>query len=648
MTKCHVRELKQVWSAILRDAHRAYPTLGSEFERDLARLLRVVERRGIHLFTVDLPSVAKHFDKCLAAGQYSPSGLPLTKRVSGGVVVPKFLRELYLLVFDNHGCLREDYDIEAIFFIRQLLLVGKKTALSCSRQAVVDEVDNFLTVDTSLPVPHRDWVESRLPSAKFAELFPGFSRESRYAKRTEDLEPPIREQMSTFLSVLDDISKIVSSTLGLYRPGDWKFKHGPGAVSDGSGALNKYCWVNWSERLEAVFAIADCGFHNHASWQRRIDTSHDLGISSKEPTSKLVDVPKTILKPRLIAAEPREHQWCQQNLWHYFRTRVQNSWISNFVRFTDQTRNQELCLRGSFDGSLATVDLSAASDRVTCQFVGNLFGSNASLLGALRASRTCGVRQTQANQWPPTCELRKFSTMGSACTFPVQSLGFLCIALASVYVTRKLGRKVTLKKLRAMSGEVTIFGDDIIIPVDSRELMFGALEVLDFKVNTDKSFWTGKFRESCGVDSFAGVNVTPAYWKAPYTGDPESLASTVAVTNNFHQKWLLETVQYLASTIRRGPIRVPLVGMGSGVCGLKSFVSPPISVKTRWNKDLQKMEALVPVLISTAKRLRTTDDTAVLQYFTEAPEPHIKWEQGIPLRAKLKTRLRWVGTECLV
>lgn len=100
MSKCHVRELSKVYEALFRDASSAYPTLSSEFERDLYRLRRFVELRGIRVYLDDLVAVGKHFDRCLSGGQYILSGLPLTKRFSGRVTIPKFsLGVFYLLVF---------------------------------------------------------------------------------------------------------------------------------------------------------------------------------------------------------------------------------------------------------------------------------------------------------------------------------------------------------------------------------------------------------------------------------------------------------------------------------------------------------------------------------------------------------------------
>lgn len=716
MSKCHVAELQELWAAILTDAARKFPTLESEFCKDLARLQRAVANRGIRVFLEDLVSIGKHFDRCLSCGLYKLSGLPLTKRYSNTVVIPKFLRGLYLQIFHSSGQLKEDCNVEAVQFVRQLTLAFKKGKLRCTAENNEKEVVEFYAVDSALPEPEGFWggvvesvhdrgpgqdgsrvctrerplrgqdplfrqpvngseggtdgsrpalqgagqgnsVRSQDPTEVLASstaetpkgevrgenlggrglIYEGFSKSALYQGRVSTLDPQKRIELSRLLATLDFVSGVVTATLGPYDPSIWRFRHGPGAVSEYRGPANKYCWTNWADTLESEYPIADYGFHSFSSWADRVHTR--TVPSSKELCSRMVCVPKTYSKPRLIAAEPSANQWCQQNMWHYFCNRTQDTWIGRFIRFRDQSRNQDLCTIGSRDGTLATVDLSAASDRVTCHIVGQMFRKNPRLLNCLRASRTQRVEQTVTKRVPSEIRLRKFSTMGNACTFPVESLIFLSIAISCVLTKR--GLRCTMGNIKALSREVAVFGDDLIIPVDCRELLVEALEVLDFKVNVAKSYWTGRFRESCGIDAFRGHDVTPAYWRTFNDGKPESLASTVETRNNFYKKSLYTAADRLASTIRKD---IPYVHTGSGAFGLKSATSLDYSgFKTRWNPALQRTEVFVATLIARQEKTAIEDDSALLQYFTEDPEPFTKWSSGIPQRPLVKIRQRWVA-----
>lgn len=637
MSNCHVKELERLYRALFEDARYRYPSLEMEFEKDLSRLLMLVEQRGIHVYLVDLPAVGKHLDRCLADGQYKLSGLPLTKRYSNRVVIPKFLRGLYLLVFDEHGCLKEECDVDAVFFLRQILYAAKKYKINCASNKVYDTVVDFIETDASLPELDQFWQESPSTTSSNGLFYTGFLRSDLLLKRVDDLDPEVRDEVLLFLRNLDTVSSVLTTTLGSYDPTEWRFKHGPGAISEVIGPTNKYSWKTWSDGLESEFPIADYGFHNFSSWAGKCNYVDYEGQPS--PHSRLVAVPKTFSGPRLIAAEPGAFQWCQQNIWHYFRSRSAATWIGAFISFRDQGLNQGLCTSGSRNDTLATVDLSAASDRITCHVVGQFFRSNPKLLNALRASRTRRVRQSLAGNLPEFVELRKFSTMGSACTFPVESLIFLGTVLAAVLTARR--QAPTLWNIQRLVGEVAVFGDDLIVPKDGRELLERAFEVLYFKINTDKSFWTGRFRESCGVDSFDGACVTPVYWRSAFRGKkPETLASAVECCNNFYRKFLLATAESLASTLPRD---IPEVAEGSGVFGLKTRCRVRRNgFLTRYNHHLQRAEIRVRSLIVKQARSQTDDDSAILQYFTEAPSPYDIWRHGILLRPKLKHKLRWV------
>lgn len=641
MSKRHVTELSKLYECLLKDICIAFPTLRCEFERDLARLTESVKQRGIHAFCVDLPAACKHLDRCLASGQYKLSGLPLTGRYSNRTVIPKLFRGLYLLIFTDSGSLKGDYDHEAVLCLRQLLNAAKKTELPCSIEILDKEVEEFFAIDGILPDPDGYWKNVHLDNSRTWEHYRGFCHDKSFSRKTSgDTCTHLHDDVHIvdLLRILDRTSAILCATLGPYRSEEWRFKHGPGAISESTRPRNKYSWQNWSERLESSFPISDCGFHSYSSWATTVT---EREITSQEGVSRMVSVPKTISSPRLIAVEPSENQWCQQNVWHYFRTRTKNSWINDFIRFTDQSLNQDLCRKGSEDGSLATVDLSSASDRVSCEAVGQLFRTRPDLLSALRATRTQFISQNVSRKGPSgAVALRKFSTMGNACTFPVQSILFLSVTLAATLSARKL--PVTMENILALRGSVSVFGDDIIVPVESRIPFERLMEALYLQINPKKTFWTGLFRESCGVDSMQGVSVTPSYWRRPCNGKPESVASTIEVSNNFYKKWFINTSAHLASTVPRN-LKIARTSMDSGVIGFKSYVDwTHLNDRLRYNPELQRMESHNAVVITTSIRMPANDDSGCLQFFTEDPPPTTEWESGYNLRSTLKIRRGWV------
>jgi hypothetical protein len=62
-------------------------------------------------------------------------------------------------------------------------------------------------------------------------------------------------------------------------------------------------------------------------------------------------------------------------------------------------------------------------------------------------------------------------------------------------------------------GAAFVFGDDILVPTAIAPSVMEDLETFGLRVNRLKTFVHGHFRESCGVDAFNGINVTPVRWK---------------------------------------------------------------------------------------------------------------------------------------
>jgi hypothetical protein len=95
-----------------------------------------------------------------------------------------------------------------------------------------------------------------------------------------------------------------------------------------------------------------------------------------------------------------------------------------------------------------------------------------------------------------TIPLKSFMLMGSGHTFPLQTLLFYSLAKAVV-------------ELSGSSSKVDVYGDDIILPSRYAIRFAAVMEELGFTINSEKSFWTGFFRESCGADYTMGVDVRP-------------------------------------------------------------------------------------------------------------------------------------------
>lgn len=201
-----------------------------------------------------------------------------------------------------------------------------------------------------------------------------------------------------------------------------------------------------------------------------------------------VMVPKNAKTDRPIAAEPTGNAFLQQGVGQFIRRKLK----AFGVNLSDQTVNQDAAFRALVDG-LATVDLSSASDTLCISTV-RLFLPAAwfDLLSDLRSPKTVFGGKTY--------HLDKFSSMGNAFTFELESLIFWAIARVVTDETDP-------------GGFCTVYGDDIILPQCSYPLLARALDYCGFLINHEKSYKDGVFFESCGKQYFTLEDVTPVFQK---------------------------------------------------------------------------------------------------------------------------------------
>lgn len=629
--KSNILYLMGVYEAIFSQIVEDYPQLSHDCERDSLRLHSLVEARGLSYLMIDLPSVSKHFDKCLAAERLTKIGAAGFGSYRPRGVIPRLFKGLFLHVFNEDGSLRANLDPRVIQHIRLLLNVGKKMKVTCADSKTWEHVNEFFQIDREVRTPSLNWDEDELRLSNVDYLHIGdtlarnrlplleYNRDHDYID-----EDPYSIIEYDIADVTQRVADAFSASIGEFNPEQWRPKHGRGAVADLRPNEFKYEFKSWPEKLSRVFPMDLFAFANYSQWVDHV-TNHFGArvITHNEPASKLIAVPKTLKGPRLIASEPVAHQWAQQCIRSFLVSSIAKSPFSEAVHLHDQSFNQRLAKEASLTGSHATIDLSSASDRMSCWLVERIFKRNKSLLEALHASRTRWILNTIDKKSPKFSRLRKFACQGSAVTFPVQTIAYTIMAVASVLYVRKL--PVNYSNLQIAARDVQIYGDDIIAPMDSVDVLLGLLGSLGFKVNVDKTHRTGKFRESCGIDAYLGTDVTPSYVSTnPDVSRPESIGSSVDIHNNFVNRGYFHVAKYLKQTVHalRRFADIPYVPIDSGKFGWFDYGQGTNShLRTRWNVKLHRSEKLISTLSSRVKRLPTELSSELLQYFTEVNGP---------------------------
>jgi hypothetical protein len=270
--------------------------------------------------------------------------------------------------------------------------------------------------------------------------------------------------------------------------------HGPGAVYPPCYSYDKSKFFTIYRPIESFYPHAEymCGIPSFW-WDHYVRHADSL---TEEDTivSRLVAVPKDSRGPRLICVHPKEAVWIQQGCRRLLERAIMSprSPCHGRITFNDQTTNGSLALASSIDRKYCTLDLKEASDRISCSLIKYLFG--AYTYEWLSCSRASQVKLLDGR----VISLRKWAPMGNALTFPVQSLVFYALVRAGI---------------RSHYGEncddIFVFGDDIVFPTKYYDGAVKALVRSGAIPNTTKTFRHGFFRESCGVDAFKGINVTP-------------------------------------------------------------------------------------------------------------------------------------------
>lgn len=235
------------------------------------------------------------------------------------------------------------------------------------------------------------------------------------------------------------------------------------------------------------------------------------------PGNVLFTVPKNADIDRVACKEPDINMYIQKGLGAAIRRALK----LNGIDLNDQSINQSLARKGSIDGSLATLDLSSASDSIAYGLVELIIPPI--WFTWLNMSRS-KVTLIQREDYTEVHKNEMFSSMGNGFTFELESLLFYVLARTVAY-------------FEGIRGIISVYGDDIIVPTSLAQDLIWVLEFFGFTVNTKKSFLDGPFRESCGGHFINGCDVTPFYLKGPL----ERLTDLIHAVNLL-RKWSETTV----------------------------------------------------------------------------------------------------------
>jgi len=565
--------MKSLLNLHLAVLHDAALQCSVDVSKDVEYISRRYEDEGDSFLTITLPKLAKALEKGLAAGFWPSQDLTNFRSIRG---LPVLLRGFLTRIFAPDGVILSTPDPDSIWAVRQFCYLTHKVNRPTTPEREQAAFDQYWETDAELA-----GLEFSLQDPEHLDVYRMFSF--------------LFSDMLSKIEIKIDSLELVP-------------KHGPGSTADRLRPSEKWDFEYWTERMESVFP----------SWFYRSNLASDphacLQPIETEIPVKVISVPKTMSTPRIIAMEPASVQYAQQALKREFQQLVEHSELRELMGFVDQTRNQKMAREGSLTGHLATLDLSEASDRLSWSLVQFLFRPWPSVLEYLDVTRS-----RAANVGGVVRHINKFASMGSALTFPVETMVFLAIA-ASVQ-KGKSGRRYP--SASQLAGRVSVYGDDIILPAHTADLAVARLGNFGFKVNSSKSFWTGLFRESCGAEWFNGTDVSVIRLRAdlPRSRDDALLVSKATeFRNRCYNGGLWSVVRFMDPYLDM--VRIPsypswmtTARPHSGL--VKDTFLPVPYRRVKYHEDYQELQVRVPHLKSIALSYEVDGDAGLLKWFHE-------------------------------
>ena len=567
-----MKSLYQLHISVLRNvAHHC----SVDIARDIKHVSSRYENHGDSYLTISLPRLAKALEKGLETGTWPAHEVNSTWIHHKGL--PAFLRGFLSRIFDpSTGMILDTPDTQCIWAVRQFCYLTNKIERPCTPEREQVAIDQFVSTDREL---------IGLPGRIDPDRLRTF----------------IRIGHRLFGRIFQECDRKIASYELIPR-------HGPGSVAERLTQLERRDYPYWTERLEDVFP----------HWRYTSNVPRNIACDpvpiTEELPVRVVSVPKTQSTPRIIAIEPSAMQYAQQGLKRELYEMIGRGPLSKVLGFQDQTRNRELARIASITRDFSTLDLSEASDRVHWFLLKALLERYPHLWDFVWSTRSHRADVSGHGVIP----LQKYASMGSALTFPFEAIVFTILSVAGMEQTAS--RKYIARDL---PGRISVYGDDIIVPRDTTDHVIDWLEHFGAKVNRSKSFVEGNFRESCGAEYYNGTDVSVVRARRELPNSRDDVAETAALVdlrNRAYTAGLWLFVQSLDESLDE-LIRLPVASASSeesdAFLHRASFL--PISVsEERYNRDLQRWEKKVPVLVSHGVSYTLDDESGLLEWFHDA------------------------------
>lgn len=522
---------------------------------------------GFSFLTKTLPLLGKAVDTALETGTFvCPSNFRTYKHTA----LPSFLKGLLQRIFTEKGQVREDIDVAALTEVRQVLYFNYKVKTGFSALDIKVASRKFCEVDAGLPYICYDPLTGSPTTRVIGPVYDG----GRGFKNCE-----VQELSQNSKDVLKLACQFLRDLFLGFDPKPITPFHGPGATASGEKPHEKRIFHVHYEELHRVYPYYRYFYINPIHLLHTVRDYHARD-RKKVAENKVLFVNKDSRGPRTIACEPLELMFCQQGLRKLMYDHIETHPLTaSRINFTDQSVNQQLALLGSCENFIATIDMKDASDSVSWSLVQYLF-KDTPLVPYFRGTRSVNSILPDGR----VVELKKFAAMGSALCFPVEALVFYALIIGTYALYEHL------------YPFAYVYGDDLIIDREIIPTLNEVFQEVGLKINLDKSFYNGPFRESCGKDYFKGDEVTTVKLRSQFKSLPDNIVSLVETANHLFDRGYYKASEFIQRFIKRH-WNIPF-GLSNSpyLCYYSNRANRLDHGSRRWNPKLQFFEHVRPVV----------------------------------------------------
>lgn len=320
------------------------------------------------------------------------------------------------------------------------------------------------------------------------------------------------------------------------------------------------------------------------SWYRwsLLDDWVPDGVANDFRITKIACVPKTLKSDRVVSSEPAQSMYAQLTLSRYL-DRAMHTIFNGSVYLHDQSLHNTLLRCPEY----RTIDLSDASDYVSCDLVSRILPNLWTILSKVRSTHSV---------FPDgrLIELSTFAPMGSGVCFTVLTL--VNLAICSVVCKHPFH----------------VYGDDVIVHKDDIIEVTEWQQAAGLKVNTGKTCYHGRFRESCGLEILGDTEITPVYVRD--TLESSAWSKLNELCEKFTRLGWFNTCDLIGAFVKHQ--------------------SRPVRV----NRYLQRYEVLCPCIISTDRTTYVGGYAGIRKWFLQKHEAS-KERESIAFVTKGRTKL---------